>query len=433
MDYNEAAPQIVRALRGAGVFLKVTLGRDSGRPIRGRDVIVKVDTDMMDSRDVFAAITKALKPQGYSPLQSGKVWGSSDKTVWVDGEGGYHLGSEPEKTYTIRVRQWPFSIRAATGDLGPIPKEIHKLQDAVSDWEAAIYHAIRAVIRAPQFGPLLIDMIQGVSEINSKQLPGLRRQYRQAGDGKEKNMSTVKQALQRIASEVPESRQYLVPLLQRHASCGCGDDRMAGELDEMFAGRKYDPGPHKNETYGPPYKSEGMDKGKWDPQQKGKCFYETGDEADRCYTTTNGGPGGPKPDTGSSKNRAEYNKKYRKQRWDMKSAEGQAGRLAELRAMRTAAWKAPSNSVASAGLAKVVTWPWMPKSLDDLRSKIGGGVLKGMTQMRERIDSQDAIKKWADGLSKDALHTIFRATEKKQNGKRKEQYDMSEAAWNKLS
>jgi len=392
---------------------------------------------MMDSRDVFAAITKALKPQGYSPLQSGKVWGSSDKTVWVDGEGGYHLGSEPEKTYTIRVRRWPSSIRAAHGELGPIPKEIHKLQDAVSDWEAAIYHAIRAVIRAPQFGPLLINMIQGVSDINTKQLPGLRRQYRQAGDGQqEKNMSTVKQALKRIAADVPESRQYLVPLLRRHASCDCGDDRMAGELDEMFAGRAYTfpkgPGKGQNKDYGGENDMPASEK--WTPENKGKCFYETGNEADRCYhTNSKSNKTKVKPDSGpaggnGSAKRKEYNKQYKKDRWPKEGAE----RLAELRAMRTAAWKAPSNSTASAGLAKMVKWPWMPKSLDDLRSKIGGGALKGMTQMRERIDSQEAVKKWADGLSKDALHTIFRATEKKQNGKRKEQYDMSEDAWNKL-
>ena len=150
-------------------------------------------------------------------------------------------------------------------------------------------------------------------------------------------MSTIKQALQRIAAEVPEARPVIVALLRRHATCECGDERLAGEMDEMFAGRKYDPGPGKQKPYGPPYKSDGMDKGKWDPKQKGKCFYETGDEKDRCYTTTNGGPDGPKPDTGSSSNREEYNKKYRKQRWDMTASGDRAAfgaRLAELRAMR---------------------------------------------------------------------------------------------------
>jgi len=147
-------------------------------------------------------------------------------------------------------------------------------------------------------------------------------------------MSTVKQALQRIANEVPETRQFIVPLLQRHAACACGDEVLASGLDEVFGGRKYDPGPGKQKPYGAPYKTPGMDKGKWEPKQKGKCFYETGDEADRCYTTTNGGPGGPKPDTGPAKNRDEYNRKYRKQRWNQKSAEAKEAhfdRLAELR------------------------------------------------------------------------------------------------------
>jgi len=49
-------------------------------------------------------------------------------------------------------------------------------------------------------------------------------QHKQAG--------TIKQALLRVASEVPESRQFIIPLLQRHATCACGDERLAGELDE---------------------------------------------------------------------------------------------------------------------------------------------------------------------------------------------------------
>jgi hypothetical protein len=331
MDYNEAAWDISRAFRRSGDFLKVTLGRDSGKAIRGRDVIVKVDTSMMESRDVFSSITEILRPLKYKVLQGGKVWGSSDKTVWVDGEDSYHFAVEPEKTYTIRVRRWP-GLRAATGDLGPIPKEIHKLQDAVSDWEAAIYHATRAVIRAPQFGPLLINMIQGVSTTNDKQLPGLRRQYRTADQAEERDMSTVKQALQRIAADVPESRQYLVPLLRRHASCDCGDDRMAGELDEMFAGRKWDRG----QKYAPKNTSPGLGPGKWAPTNrgKGKCFYETGNEKDRCYVTQNSSP--PKPSSGSSSDKKEYNKQYVKDRWPDRDKKAGAERLAELRGQRTA-------------------------------------------------------------------------------------------------
>jgi len=128
-------------------------------------------------------------------------------------------------------------------------------------------------------------------------------------------MSTIKQALLRVASEVPESRQFIIPLLQRHATCACGDERLAGELDEMMGGRKFNPhDPSTNKDYAKNVK----DPGKWlgDNKGKGKCYYETGDPKDRCYVTTNGGPGGQtKPDTGSAKNKGEYNKKYVQQRW----------------------------------------------------------------------------------------------------------------------
>jgi len=154
-------------------------------------------------------------------------------------------------------------------------------------------------------------------------------------------MSTIKQALQRIASEVPETRPIIVALLRRHATCECGEERLAGELDEMFAGRGFDVndgcvsdgcGKNKGE-----YGKNLTDPGKWQPvnRGKGKCYYETGDVKDRCYTTTNGGPNGKKPDTGSASNRQEYNKKYIKQRWD-KDVKQASERLAELRAMRQA-------------------------------------------------------------------------------------------------
>ena len=202
--------------------------------------------------------------------------------------------------------------------------------------------------------------------------------------GQEHPMSNIKRTLQRIASAVPESRALIVPILRRHAACACGDEMLAAELDEMFAadgdelmgGRKFDPhDPSTNKDYAKDVK----DPGKWlgDNKGKGKCYYETGDPKDRCYVTTNGGPGGQtKPDTGSSKNKAEYNKKYIKQRWPggvdrskykkaalerMAAMEAemaqlrQASRLAELREARV-----PSK-MESMGL------------LNDLRKKHGNG------------------------------------------------------------
>ncbi len=138
---------------------------------------------------------------------------------------------------------------------------------------------------------------------------------------------TIQQKLQRIASEVPEARLIANALLRRHAD----------DLNEVMGARKFY-GPldgSKNKNYGPPYKN----KYNWDPKNrgKGKCFYETRDPKDRCYTTTNGGPGGAKPSTGpagkdKSEQRQKYNKKYRQQRLKKKKADMQKApipRLAE--------------------------------------------------------------------------------------------------------
>lgn len=160
-------------------------------------------------------------------------------------------------------------------------------------------------------------------------------------------MSAFKTRLRRLASVRPETRTRIAPVLWRHANCGCGDDVLAeetgitaGDLDEMFAGRGFDLnegcptkdcGKNKGE-YGKDLSDEGG-KRNWDPENrgKGKCYYQTGDEADRCYVTTNGGPNGQKkPSTGPAKNKSEYNKKYIKQRWPEKKA-----RLAELRRQRS--------------------------------------------------------------------------------------------------
>ena len=85
-------------------------------------------------------------------------------------------------------------------------------------------------------------------------------------------------------------------------ACACGGD-------EVEAGREH------GET-GKGYGMSGPDvrgKGKWAPKPKGKCYYETGDEADRCYVTQKGGPGGQtKP--GPSTNKGDW-KTYEKQRW----------------------------------------------------------------------------------------------------------------------
>jgi len=121
-------------------------------------------------------------------------------------------------------------------------------------------------------------------------------------------MPSLRRQLVRVAHEQPETRRYLVPLL-----------RQARE-DSHESARKFAPlDPSKNKDY-----AKGVNKSKYNWTGKnrgpGKCYYQTGDPKDRCYVTTNGGPGGQtKPSTGpagkaKSPQRHQYNMKYRKQR-----------------------------------------------------------------------------------------------------------------------
>jgi len=80
--------------------------------------------------------------------------------------------------------------------------------------------------------------------------------------------------------------------------------------DEIEAGREH--GEH-----GKGYGMSGPDvrgPGKWQPKPKGKCYYETGDEGDRCYVTQHGGPGGQKK-PGPSTKPGDW-KDYEGQRWE---------------------------------------------------------------------------------------------------------------------
>ena len=155
---------------------------------------------------------------------------------------------------------------------------------------------------------------------------------------------SLRKKLIRLAYQKPRLRPHLLPILKEaewekanlRVQAGYGGGCSGGDCDcheesekeglDMFAGdieagRRYDPLKKKrNKNYGPPYKDRG---GKWKPKNRGqgKCYYQTGDESDRCYVTTNGGPGGKKKkDTGpAGKDRSEqrkvYNKKYEKARW----------------------------------------------------------------------------------------------------------------------
>jgi len=107
----------------------------------------------------------------------------------------------------------------------------------------------------------------------------------------------LRNAVMKLAHDVPEMRKHLIPILRRTAA-GCGDEQMAGRLWKGEPGKGY--GMTGPDVRGP---------GNWTPEAKGKCYYETGDEADRCYVTTKGGPGG------QTKPKTRGDKDYEEKRW----------------------------------------------------------------------------------------------------------------------
>jgi len=99
-------------------------------------------------------------------------------------------------------------------------------------------------------------------------------------------------------------------------ACGCGDDEgHEHEMVPMAAGDEVEAGREHGER-GKGYGMSGPDvrgPGAWQPEAKGKCYYETGDEADRCYVTNKGGPGGQKK-KGPPRKPGDW-KGYEKDRW----------------------------------------------------------------------------------------------------------------------
>jgi len=451
MDYRTATKKIALALRKSGVFVSVRLGRDSGNPRRGQEVLVQVSRgEVSQVQTFFEAVTKILKPVGFKPLGwgSGKVWKDIDDTIWVDAEDGYHLKAEEVKTFAIQVREKIIPLNQRKGHL--------------------------------------------------------------------------REALQRIANDVPSSRVHLLPILRKHA-CGCDDGVVAGDLDEMFAGRAYTTpngpdGAENKKDFGTAPSMGGP--GKWKGKKKDKCFYETGDEADRCYVTTNGGPGGQKkPSSGGagadgSGKRQEYNQKYKKQRWNKGAAERLAelrakkagsgaanakyldrlsapakakimkavarhygvsirvmdaelrdpeaedlyeylafdntmamqvyrgfkslrlaSRLAELRSQKRAAWSPPKiNKALARAVAKRADKNWAQigvTSLKSIRDALSGTIVSDMN-MSDRVDYSGAVTAWKAKISDADLRKIFRWIEEIKNGKSKRQYRMTDEALARL-
>ena len=102
---------------------------------------------------------------------------------------------------------------------------------------------------------------------------------------------------------------------------------------------------------------------------------------------------------------------------------------------KTANWTPPKLTKALAKqVAKGLDKHWAQtgvKSLQDIRDALGKGVSTPMS-MSDRIDNQDAIKKWKAGLSKDDLHKVFRWVEEIKNGKGNQQYRRTDEALAKL-
>jgi hypothetical protein len=77
-------------------------------------------------------------------------------------------------------------------------------------------------------------------------------------------------------------------------------------------------------------------------------------------------------------------------------------------------------------------WTADVKSLDDIRRVLAAGVLKPMS-MRDLIDNQDAVRKWANSLSKDDLKKMVRYIEEAHWKGRSIQYRMSDEKLDKLA
>ena len=157
-------------------------------------------------------------------------------------------------------------------------------------------------------------------------------------DGEMLAMSSLRSALVRLAHNNPELRQHLVPLLRR------------------TAGREFS---EKGKGYG----ETGPDvrgPGKRPPESKGKCFYETGDEGDRCYTTNNGGPGGARK---GPKHKPGDGKAYEKTRWpklvkerDKRRKERQRRKKAQ--AIRQQTVEVPTSAGTKAEVSALVLGSW---------------------------------------------------------------------------
>jgi hypothetical protein len=103
-------------------------------------------------------------------------------------------------------------------------------------------------------------------------------------------MSAFRQQIIRLATERPDLRKYLVPLL-REAS----EDAETG----VVAGRTW----NRGQVYGPPYSTTAYKLTPPTNRGPGKCFTDTGNEADRCYVKRELG--------GTNLSKSDYNRRYR--------------------------------------------------------------------------------------------------------------------------
>jgi hypothetical protein len=129
---------------------------------------------------------------------------------------------------------------------------------------------------------------------------------------KEKKAMTLRDQVAKLASERPDLRKHLIPVLRHTAGAESYWDESGSSDTALEAGRQHG-------ESGKGYGGETVrGPGKWEPEAKGKCFYETGDEGDRCYVTQNGGPSGQKKPGPS--NKPGVWKDYEGQRWEKGAA-----------------------------------------------------------------------------------------------------------------
>jgi hypothetical protein len=241
-------------------------------------------------------VVKMMDDPGNREFASGwmDAWDTFGTSTWQkikkrwDGKGRIKAAGEDMKTASA---PWP---PVMTGWAPNFQKFMKEFREELKEWGskrgdsvwAAFYHALsgldpryhslKGVLRALPNIERKLRLDDEEAEGVGRLIQVLGRQYRIAGEDMD-----LREQVKKLAAENPELRKHLVPILRKTAGCACDDEGIEAGRGHGEKGKGYG-------MTGPDVRG----KGKWQPKPKGKCFYETGDEGDRCYVTENGGPGG---------------------------------------------------------------------------------------------------------------------------------------------